>query len=120
MKIMRNTVKSSCYLSFLSAQVMAGLFAFLLGASMGANAATKPLSYGSLIPPNANCHGINLVSVVAHMDDDLLFIDPGISEVLVQGGCATTIFMVGGSSGAGFDYVLRREAASKKAYARMI
>lgn len=47
-----------------------------------------------------NCHGVHLVNVVAHMDDDLLFIDPRISQVLAAGGCVTSIFMNGGSSGA--------------------
>ncbi|EJM33812.1 putative carbohydrate-binding protein [Pseudomonas sp. GM33] len=78
------------------------------------------LPYGVLSPDRATCSGEHLVSVVAHMDDDLLFIEPGISEVLTRGGCVTVIFMVGGSSGAGFDYVINREKASEKAYERML
>ncbi|WP_256588106.1 RICIN domain-containing protein [Pseudomonas sp. AD21] len=83
-------------------------------------------SVASTLAPKAktvdrqDCHGVHLVNVVAHMDDDLLFIEPGISKVLGAGGCVTSIFMNGGSSGAGFDYVLRRESASKKAYEKML
>ncbi|WP_460156066.1 RICIN domain-containing protein [Pseudomonas sp. S2_H10] len=80
----------------------------------------KIIPYGGLNPERAACSGNHLVSVVAHMDDDLLFVESGISEVLAQGGCVTVIFMVGGSSGAGFEYVLKRERASEKAYERML
>ncbi|EUB85745.1 PIG-L family deacetylase [Pseudomonas sp. GM30] len=72
------------------------------------------------IADRQNCHGVHLVNVVAHMDDDLLFIDPRISQVLAAGGCVTSIFMNGGSSGAGFEYVLKRENASTKAYEKML
>lgn len=95
--------------------------AILLGVLTScAKTETENPSYGSLISPGANCHGASLVSVVAHMDDDLLFIDPAIDEWLAKGGCVTTIFLNGGSSGAGFDYVLKREAASRKAYERIM
>lgn len=67
----------------------------------------------------ANCQGKSLVTVVGHMDDDLFFVDPGISTAARQGACVTTVFVIGGSSGAGFDYVPVRETASKAAYARM-
>ncbi len=66
------------------------------------------------------CNGTSLVSVVAHQDDDILFIDPGITEAARAGGCVTTIYLVGGASGAGFDYVSTRERASQSAYARMM
>ncbi|MFL1480667.1 PIG-L family deacetylase [Pseudomonas grimontii] len=74
----------------------------------------------TLIDPSINCEGTRLVSVVAHMDDDLIFIDPAIDQELAKGACVTTVFLNGGSSGAGFEYVIRREAASRKAYARML
>ena len=73
----------------------------------------------SLLNPGANCHGRSLVTVVAHMDDDLFFVDPAISTAARAGACVTTVFVIGGSSGAGFDHVPTRELASMTAYARM-
>jgi len=67
----------------------------------------------------ANCNAGTLVTVVAHLDDDLLFIDPAISERLDAGWCITTVHLIGGANGANFSYVLTREQASRLAYARM-
>ncbi|WP_144144738.1 PIG-L family deacetylase [Paraburkholderia sp. BCC1884] len=67
----------------------------------------------------AECSAGNLVTVVAHLDDDLLFVDPAISERLDAGWCITTVHLIGGANGADFAYVLTRERASRLAYARM-
>ncbi|CAB3638357.1 RICIN domain-containing protein [Paraburkholderia rhynchosiae] len=67
----------------------------------------------------ANCSAGTLVTVVAHLDDDLLFVDPAISERLDAGWCITTVHLIGGANGANFAYVLTREQASRLAYARM-
>jgi hypothetical protein len=67
----------------------------------------------------ANCGAGTLVTVVAHLDDDLLFVDPAISEKLDAGWCITTVHLIGGANGADFTYVQTRERASRLAYARM-
>jgi len=67
----------------------------------------------------ANCNAGMLVTVVAHLDDDLLFIDPAINERLDAGWCITTVHLIGGANGANLSYVLTRERASRLAYARM-
>jgi LmbE family N-acetylglucosaminyl deacetylase len=67
----------------------------------------------------AECSAGTLVTVVAHLDDDLLFVDPAISERLDAGWCITTVHLIGGANGADFAYVLTRERASRLAYARM-
>lgn len=72
-----------------------------------------------LLATNASCANDSLVTVVAHMDDDLLFVDPAISTAARRGACVTTVFVIGGSSDSGFDYVSARERASMAAYARM-
>ncbi|MDR5732563.1 FG-GAP-like repeat-containing protein [Caballeronia sp. LZ025] len=66
-----------------------------------------------------DCHAGTLITVVAHLDDDLLFVNPGISDKLDAGWCITTVHIVGGANGAKFDYVLLRETGTKLAYARM-
>ncbi|MFM0335435.1 hypothetical protein [Paraburkholderia fungorum] len=67
----------------------------------------------------ADCGAGTLVTVVAHLDDDLLFVDPAISERLDAGWCITTVHLIGGANGADFAYVQTRERASRLAYARM-
>jgi hypothetical protein len=67
----------------------------------------------------ADCGAGTLVTVVAHLDDDLLFVDPAISERLDAGWCITTLHLIGGANGADFAYVQTRERASRLAYARM-
>ena len=61
----------------------------------------------------ATCSAGTLVTVVAHLDDDLLFVDPAISERLDAGWCITTVHLIGGANGADFAYVLTRERASR-------
>ena len=81
--------------------------------------ASGPTAHALAAAVAPTCNGINLVNVVGHSDDDILFINPAISNAIKQGGCVTTVFMIGGSNDGGFDYVLQRESASKVAYARM-
>jgi hypothetical protein len=69
--------------------------------------------------PSADCKAGTLVTVVAHLDDDLLFVNPGISDKLDAGWCVTTVHLIGGANGAKFDYVVLRETGTKLAYARM-
>lgn len=67
----------------------------------------------------ADCQAGTLVTVVAHLDDDLLFVNPGISDKIDAGWCVTVVHLIGGANGAKFDYVLLRETGTKLAYARM-
>src|SRR5579862_7616379 len=67
----------------------------------------------------ADCSAGTLVTVVAHLDDDLLFVDPAINEHLDAGWCITVVHLIGGANGANFAYVQTRERASRLAYARM-
>ncbi|ACC75726.1 RICIN domain-containing protein [Paraburkholderia phymatum] len=66
----------------------------------------------------ADCSAGTLVTVVAHLDDDLLFVEPAISERLRAGWCVTTVHLIGGANGANFAYVQKREEGSRLAYAR--
>jgi hypothetical protein len=69
--------------------------------------------------PQPDCSAGTLVTVVAHLDDDLLFVNPGISDKIDAGWCVTTVHLIGGANGAKFDYVVLRETGTKLAYARM-
>jgi LmbE family N-acetylglucosaminyl deacetylase len=69
--------------------------------------------------PAADCAAGTLVTVVAHLDDDLLFVNPGISDRLNAGWCIVTVHVIGGADNSRFDYVLKRERGVRQAYARM-
>ncbi|MEV6847429.1 PIG-L family deacetylase [Actinoplanes sp. NPDC051411] len=59
------------------------------------------------------------LNVVAHEDDDLLFINPSVSADIAAGRCVVTVFVTAGDSGRPPSYWLRRERGSMAAYAAM-
>ena len=77
----------------------------------------QALPIPSLIPA-VSC-ATRLVSVVAHVDDDLLFINPQIMKDFDNGACINTVHLIGGSSGGDMNWVCTREEGLRKAYARM-
>ena len=59
------------------------------------------------------------LNVVAHEDDDLLFLNPGLLHI-IQAGCDVgTIFLTAGDAGYNAAYWQDREAGTRAAYARM-
>ncbi|MDR5780066.1 FG-GAP-like repeat-containing protein [Caballeronia sp. LZ065] len=90
----------------------------LARAALLAILALSPLT-ASAAAPSADCSAGTLVTVVAHLDDDLLFVNPGISDKLKAGWCVTVVHLIGGSNDAKFDYVVLRETGTQLAYARM-
>ncbi|GAM18669.1 hypothetical protein SAMD00019534_018440 [Acytostelium subglobosum LB1] len=77
------------------------------------------IGFGSLLASQSSCNGVSQVNIVAHQDDDILFIDPAITDVLRSGGCVTTIFMTSGSFND-FAYMETRESASLAAYQEIL
>jgi GlcNAc-PI de-N-acetylase len=69
--------------------------------------------------PQAECANGTLVTIVAHLDDDLLFVNPGISDRMRTGWCIVTVHLIGGAENSTFSYVLTRERGVRQAYARM-
>ncbi|MBN1462421.1 MAG: PIG-L family deacetylase [Paludibacteraceae bacterium] len=59
------------------------------------------------------------VNIVAHQDDDLLFLNPDISNDINEGKCVVTIFTTAGDANNNSDYWLSRELGVKSAYATM-
>lgn len=70
-----------------------------------------PISTHAAVP---DCSAGTAVTVVAHLDDDLLFVEPAISERLHAGWCVTVVHLIGGANGARFDYVQKREEGMRK------
>lgn len=67
----------------------------------------------------AGCtHGV-VLSIVAHPDDDLLFMNPDQDDAIRQGRCVHTAYLTAGDRGQGLDYALARERGIQAAYATM-
>lgn len=98
--------------------IAAGLAA-VRGAAHPAAAVTRQSIAQAAMALPTGCTAGTLVTVVAHLDDDLLFVNPGISDRLHEGWCIVTVHLIGGADNSKFDYVLTRERAIRRTYARM-
>ena len=76
------------------------------------------------IPANkitgAACSDPTVVNIVAHQDDDLLFMNPDIMRDIQAGKCVRTVYVTAGDSGNGRYYTLGREQGSEAAYSTML
>src|SRR5262245_22237578 len=62
----------------------------------------------------------SVMNLVAHEDDDLLFISPDLVHAIGGGGtCVRTVFLTAGDAGQDQTYWSGREAGIKAAYAQM-
>ena len=59
------------------------------------------------------------MTVVAHQDDDFLFMNPDIDRNIRSGAAHTTVYVTAGDSGGDRDYWTGRENGAKAAYALM-
>lgn len=66
----------------------------------------------------ASCTGGSL-NVVAHQDDDLIFLNPDILNDVRAGVCVHTVFVTAGDAGNSLSDALNREKAPLAAYAQM-
>lgn len=62
---------------------------------------------------------ISNVTIVSHIDDDLLFMNPDIRDTIEAGGAQTTIYLTAGDAGRDAGYWTGREAGARAAYADM-
>ncbi|MGS1009459.1 PIG-L family deacetylase [Achromobacter anxifer] len=70
-------------------------------------------------PTLAQCHGIKDMAFVAHLDDDLLFMNPDIASNIQAGGCVRLVYLTASDAGEGEGYMLGRERGVRSAYAYM-
>lgn len=59
------------------------------------------------------------MQIVAHQDDDILFMNPDLAAGLAAGTPTTTIFVTAGDAGLGEAYWLGREDGARAAYSQM-
>jgi LmbE family N-acetylglucosaminyl deacetylase len=60
------------------------------------------------------------MNVVAHEDDDLLFLSPDLLREIQSGQCVRTVYLTAGDSGYGKFYWLNRQLGAEAAYAHML
>ncbi|HYG42003.1 MAG TPA: PIG-L family deacetylase, partial [Bordetella sp.] len=70
-------------------------------------------------PSLAECRGIKDLAFVAHLDDDLLFMNPDIASNIEAGGCVQVVYLTASDAGEGERYMLGRERGVRAAYAYM-
>src|ERR1035441_426221 len=63
-------------------------------------------------------HGAAM-NIVAHEDDDLLFMNPDVLHDIQQERCVRTVFVTAGDAGKGSAYWRQRAVGAQAAYARM-
>ena len=59
------------------------------------------------------------LAFVAHLDDDLLFMNPDIASNIEAGGCVRLVYLTASDAGEGDGYMLGRERGVRAAYAYM-
>lgn len=69
---------------------------------------------------NVNCDGPTIMNVVAHQDDDLLFMSPDLLQDIKNERCVRTIYMTAGDAGKNRFYWLNRERGAEAAYSNML
>lgn len=61
-----------------------------------------------------------VMNIVAHQDDDILFMNPDLARGLNLGGCVQTIYMTAGDAGQDTSYWTQREHGAEAAYSSML
>ena len=96
-----------------SLPVWAGIAAFGFGVFGATVLSSKPaFSAGQ-------CDKGRVLSVVAHEDDDLLFLSPDLTKDIGLKKCVTTLYLTAGDAGQGEAYWQSREAGVAAAYAHL-
>ncbi|MGW2400143.1 PIG-L family deacetylase [Kitasatospora sp. NPDC001664] len=64
--------------------------------------------------------GAGIVQIVAHEDDDLLFMNPDLSNSIKAGIPITTVYLSAGEATAGVEYARQRQNGALAAYSQML
>lgn len=69
--------------------------------------------------PSEGCSNRTVMQIVAHPDDDLLFMNPDLAHSIEAGACVRTIYLTAGDSGGDAYYWLGRQLGVEAAYTSM-
>lgn len=89
----------------------------IVPARSSAPATVEPIELNQL--PTTVCTSTSL-NVVAHQDDDLLFLSPDLLHDIQNGNCVRTVYLTAGDAGNSQPYWLSRQHGSQAAYTSMI
>ncbi|MVW79171.1 PIG-L family deacetylase [Bordetella sp. 02P26C-1] len=92
---------------------------WLFGFAIAVRADTTTPAFTPLALALPECQGIKDLAFVAHLDDDLLFMNPDISSNIQAGGCVRIVYLTASDAGEGEGYMLGRERGVRAAYAYM-
>lgn len=87
---------------------------------------TAPVVSASVTPiklwnlPSTICPKVSTMDIVAHQDDDLLFMNPDTFHAIQDGDCVRTIYVTAGDAGRSRAYWLSRQQGVEAAYATML
>lgn len=70
--------------------------------------------------PYTSCPQLTVMNVVAHQDDDILFMNPDLIHSIKAGDCIRSVYVTAGDDGGGQFYWLSREQAAEAAYSEML
>jgi len=70
--------------------------------------------------PYTTCSVPTIMNIVAHQDDDLLFMNPDLLHEINAGDCVRSVYITAGDAGSSRSYWLSREQGSEAAYGSMI
>ena len=70
--------------------------------------------------PAMNCTKPTLMTIVAHQDDDLTFMNPNLTNFLKTGDCDRAVYLTAGDDGQGVNYWIGRQLGSEAAYDTML
>lgn len=96
------------------------------GAHKSSPTINAPKTTATVVPipiselPNTSCPSPTTMNVVAHEDDDLLFMNPDVQNDIKAGRCVRTVYVTAGDAGGDEFYWLSREQGSEAAYSKMI
>jgi LmbE family N-acetylglucosaminyl deacetylase len=86
---------------------------------------TKGASYATILPSALKpidtttqlcAANTTIMNIVAHQDDDLLFMNPDLLHEIEAGDCIRTVYVTAGDAGQGSVYWIGREQGSEAAY----
>jgi LmbE family N-acetylglucosaminyl deacetylase len=69
---------------------------------------------------STSCSKPTTMNIVAHEDDDLLFLSPDLLHDIQSGRCVRTVYLTAGDAGIGRFYWLNRQLGSEAAYTAML
>ncbi|WP_329611624.1 PIG-L family deacetylase [Kitasatospora herbaricolor] len=90
----------------------------LVAALVTAVMAAAPLTAAQ--PARAAQPAPRIVQIIAHPDDDLLFMSPDLSNSIKAHIPITTVYLSAGEADLGVDYAKQRQAAAMAAYSQML